>query len=83
MPVARVTIDNLDVAAEVFLLKTLSTVAGQHVRYIDYDILRLVGVRKGVLVEPSPLGPSQLDMDPRAQECLVVSYFSNLLLRQY
>lgn len=47
-------------------------------RHIDNDVLGLVGIRKGVLVETSPLGSSQLNGDAGAQEGLIVPYLSDL-----
>lgn len=50
--------------------------------HIDDDVLGIVSVGEGVLVEASPLSPSQLNGDPGAQEGLVVAYFGNLLVRK-
>lgn len=82
MSMTRIPVDNMNIAAEVFLLEAHAPVAGQYVGYIDNDIFCLVSVGEGVLIETSPLRPSQLNSDAGAQERLVVSYLSNLLMHQ-
>lgn len=63
MPIAGVSINDLDIAAEIHLLETQAAIARKDVGHIDNDVLGLVGIRKGVLVETSPLSSSQLNGD--------------------